>query len=166
MLKSLVLKTLAVTLTMASYLSLAQNIQADLQPPKIVGILVVKTMTEGRLMWLKGRVGEGEYTRIDEKGRHCTLEVPVAIGAFSDAQLGVRASKGISIAITSAELSEKLVSGGRVNSSDWVFGLEEEASDSDGYILSGLEPSEGFVLNARRRWVSWLLDDKPNEVCL
>jgi len=166
MLKSLMLKTITVALAMVSGLSLAQNIQADLQSQKIVGILVVKHMTEGRLMWLKGRVGEGKYTRIDEKGRHCTLEVPVAIGAFSEAQISVRSSNGIAIVITNSELSEKLVSGGRINSTDWVFSQNEGVSNSDGYVLSGLEPSEGFVLNSRRRWVSWLLDDKPSEVCI
>ncbi len=160
------LKLLIIALIAVSYFSLAEGITTGNQPQKSIGILVVKNMKEGRLMWLKGRVGEGKYTRIDEKGRHCTLEVPIAIGAFSDVQIGVRSSDGISIVITNSELSEKLVSGDRINSSDWVFGQSESASNSDGYILSGLEPSEGFVLNSRRRWVSWLLDDKSSEVCL
>lgn len=153
-------------LALMSAFATAQTTKTENLPEGTMGILTVKSMTEGQLFWLKGRVGQGVYTRVDEQNRHCSIEVPIAIGGFSKIQLAIHSVQGLMIAITSRELSDSLMSGQRINSDDWVFRSAIENQPADGYIISGIEPTEQFILNSRRRWVSWLLDDTSKLICL
>lgn len=61
--------------------------------------------------------------------------------------------------------SDALIKGERINSNEWHFAGMAEQLSADGYIVKGIEADEGFVLNSKRRWISWLLDDKPALNC-
>lgn len=154
--------TLTMVLIMTPFTSV-QSKEMDHLSGAVIGTLTVDNMTEGQLMWMKGKVGEGKYSGLDQQGRHCTINVPVVIGGFSEAQLGIRPSKGIKIAITSNELNYALLSGRPINNTDWTF---KTTPPSDGYIISGIEPSEQFILNSRKRWISWFLDEKVTPSCV
>ena len=132
-------------------------------PAAVIGTLIVGEMTEGQLLWMKGKVGEGKYSGIDKLGRHCAIKVPVVIGSFSETSVGVQSSNGFEIAITSIALSESLLSGRPIKNTDWVF---KKNAPSDGFIVSGIQPTEQFILNSRSRWVSWFLDEKRTATCL
>ena len=62
-------------------------------------------------------------------------------------------------------LSDALIKGERINSNEWHFAGMAGQLSADGYIVKGIEADEGFVLNSKRRWISWLLDDKPALNC-
>lgn len=160
------MKSLATLLTLISVFTIAQATEIKNLPEGTMGILTVESMTEGQLLWMKGRVGEGKYTSVDAQNRHCSITVPIVIGEFSDTRLGVQSVQGLTIAITNQELSDSLISGKRVHSDDWIFRTAMEAQPADGYIINGIEPTEQFILNSRRRWISWLLDDSPRLTCL
>ncbi|MFC1234996.1 hypothetical protein [Vibrio sp. F74] len=160
------MKSLATLLTLISAFAIAQATEIRNLPEGTMGILTVKNMTEGQLLWMKGRVGEGKYTSVDAQNRHCSITVPIAIGGFTDTRLGVHSVQGLTIAIINQELSDALMSGQRIHSEDWIIKAAMGAGPIDGYIISGLEPTEQFILNSRRRWISWLLDDSPRLTCL
>ncbi|MBE3667622.1 hypothetical protein BOO24_06615 [Vibrio navarrensis] len=133
-------------------------------PQGAFGVVSVGKMNQGELIWLRGRVGDGRYTHVDEHGRHCTLSVPVAVGQVTDSGLGIEEAAGLSIIVMSDKLNHALLSGERILSDQWrfVFWPREEAAklpQADGYIVQGIEAKESFVLNSKRRWVSWLTGD-------
>ncbi|CAK4068425.1 hypothetical protein [Vibrio sp. 16] len=134
-------------------------------PNDAIGVLTVESTTQGELLWIKGRVGSGQYISIDQQGRHCSLEVPVAIGEVGDADIGIEWAKGLTMIITSQALSDALNQGKRVNSADWRISYVTEARQADARVVSGITADEGFILNSRRRWISWLLDDRPAPIC-
>ncbi|WED27610.1 hypothetical protein L3V77_05075 [Vibrio sp. DW001] len=160
------MKSLTTLLALLSIFAIAQATELESLPEGTMGILTVENMTEGQLFWMKGRVGEGKYTSVDAQNRHCSMTVPIAIGGFADTRLGVHSVQGLTIAITNQELSDALMSGQRIHSEDWVIRAAMEAEPADGYIISGIETTEQFILNSRRRWISWLLDDTPRLTCL
>ncbi len=137
----------------------------DHLPNQTIGLLTITKMTQGQLLWLKGRVGEGKYQAKNAQGQECSIEVPVAIGSFSQADIGIHSTQGLMIAITNPRLSEAILEGQRIHSDDWVFSTKEERKKVDGYIVSGIAADEGFILNSRRRWISWLLDAEPQVIC-
>jgi hypothetical protein len=55
--------------------------------------------------------------------------------------------------------------GERINSNEWQFVALAERRAADGYIVKGIAADEGFVLNSKRRWISWLLDEAPMQHC-
>ncbi len=160
------MKLLTTLLALISVFVIAQSTEIESLPEGTMGILTVKNMTEGQLLWMKGRVGEGKYTSVDVQNRHCSITVPIAIGGFTDTRLGVHSVQGLTIAITNQKLSDSLMSGQRIHSEDWVFRAAMETEPADGYIISGIEPTEQFILHSRKRWISWLLDDTPRLTCL
>ncbi|MDF4534302.1 hypothetical protein P3491_33770 [Vibrio parahaemolyticus] len=137
----------------------------DHLPDQTIGLLTITKMTQGQLLWLKGRVGEGKYQAKNVQGQECSIEVPVAIGSFSQANIGIHSTQGLMIAITNPRLSEAILEGQRIHSDDCVFSTKEDRKKVDGYIVSGSAADEGFILNSRRRWISWLLDAEPQVIC-
>lgn len=135
-------------------------------PSHAMGLLTVPSMTQGQFFWFQGRVGEGKYVSVDENGTHCSVDVPVAVGSMGSAGIGVSEVHGLSIVVTSTALSDAILQGVRISSQDWSIADGAQTPMKDGYILSGISPAEGFVLNSQRRWVSWLLNDKPTPMCL
>lgn len=131
------------------------------------GTLTVQTMTQGQLLWLKGRVGDGYYVGRNQRGESCRLKVPVAIGQYTEqGRLSVNQVEGVKIVITSQQLNDAILNGKAIRSDEWVISPTYEPTEEvDGYIVSGISSDEGFALNAKRRWVSWLLDDKNQPVC-
>lgn len=139
-------------------------------PSGAKGILSVEKMTEGQFFWLRGRVGEGRYTRFDEFGRHCSYQIPVVAGAMADAGFSVNTVSGVFVIVMSQRLNDALLAGERISSAHWRFVvLPNELSSSeqvmDGYIVEGVLPDEHFILNSKRRWISWLAGDKRSETC-
>ncbi|KWT99234.1 hypothetical protein [Vibrio toranzoniae] len=136
-----------------------------LSPADTFGTLTIDTMTQGQLLWLNGRVGEANYifTRQDEK--ICTVQVPVAVGSIAEPDLGISKTKGLTIVVVSQRLNDALIQGKRVNSKDWRFTTKEYNGNVDGLIVNGINLEEGFILNSKRKWVSWFLGDKPSVVC-
>ncbi|MCV3284763.1 hypothetical protein [Aeromonas veronii] len=68
-------------------------------------------------------------------------------------------------AVDQQRLDVALSKGERVNSRDFIFSREAADPEADGHIVSGIAADEGFVLNSRRRWIAWLLEDKPALRC-
>ncbi|EJV9310107.1 hypothetical protein [Vibrio vulnificus] len=139
-------------------------------PSGAKGILSVEKMTEGQFFWLRGRIGEGRYTRFDEFGRHCSYQIPVVAGAMADAGFSVNTVSGMFVIVMSQRLNDALLAGERISSAHWRFVvLPNELSSSeqvmDGYIVEGVLPDEHFILNSKRRWISWLAGDKRSEMC-
>ncbi|HAS6052437.1 hypothetical protein ABRZ58_09185 [Vibrio vulnificus] len=139
-------------------------------PSGAKGILSVEKMTEGQFFWLRGRVGEGRYTRFDEFGRHCSYQIPIVAGAMADAGFSVNTVSGMFVIVMSQRLNDALLAGERISSAHWRFVvLPNELSSSeqvmDGYIVEGVLPDEHFILNSKRRWISWLAGDKRSETC-
>ena len=144
---------------------LAETVDIHDFPKGALGILSVERLTQGSLLWMQGRVGEGSYTTADSEGRHCTVKVPVVVGRVANTGLGIDSVTGLSIIVMNQQLSDALIKGERINSNEWHFtGMAEQLS-ADGYIVKGMEADEGIVLNSKRRWISWLLDDKPALNC-
>ncbi|MFP8967934.1 hypothetical protein ACKC9G_15245 [Pokkaliibacter sp. CJK22405] len=135
-------------------------------PAGALGILSIDSMTQGQMLWLKGRVGEASYQYRGPDNRQCTLNVPVAVGRIADADVGVSTVPGLQILVLSAQLSQALLAGERIKSDDWHFSRAQGGDNVDGLILQGIAPDEGFVLNSRRRWISWLRGDNRTPVCL
>jgi len=112
----------------------------------------------------KGALGILSVERLTQ-GSHCTVKVPVVVGRVANTGLGIDSVTGLSIIVMNQQLSDALIKGERINSNEWHFtGMAEQLS-ADGYIVKGIEADEGFVLNSKRRWISWLLDDKPALNC-
>lgn len=142
-------------------LALAQNTDASVK-----GVLTVHHMTQGQLLWLKGRVGDGYYVGLNAQGQSCSLKVPVAIGQYSEGSgLGFEPTEGIKLAVTSQALSDAILNGQPIRSDEWAFGYSAQGAGVDGYVISGISLEEGFALNAKKRWVSWLLEDKEPPIC-
>lgn len=138
----------------------------QISEPNIKGILTVHQMTQGQLLWLKGRVGDGYYVGLNGQGQSCSLTVPVAIGQYSeDSRLGIKHVGGVKIAITSQKLSNAILNGQPIRSDEWNVTQTDQGVGVDGYIINGISLEEGFALNAKRRWVSWLLDEKAEPDC-
>lgn len=130
------------------------------------GTLTIEQMTQGQLLWLKGRVGEGSYTFTDQNQQDCSVKVPVAIGGFAQPDLAVKTTKGLTIVVVSQQLNDAILQGERINSKEWRFSKQLGNGDIDGIIANGIEISEGFVLNSKRRWISWFMGDKTSLTCL
>ncbi len=74
---------------------------ATVIPEGAYGVVTAETMTQGELLWLKGRVGDAAYIVRLEDGNTCTMTLPVAIGSIaddSDSSIGVETTKGFTIA--------------------------------------------------------------------
>ena len=134
-------------------------------PQGALGLLQVASLTRGELLWMQGRVGEGIYTTVDKEGRHCSIRMPVAVGKMARSGVGFDASDGLAIIVMSPALNDALLKGERVAHDAFRFAFGTGESAADGYIVKGIAADEGFVLNARRRWISWLLDNKPEPSC-
>jgi hypothetical protein len=137
------------------------------------GFLVVNQMTEGQLLHLKGRVGQGRYSGTDHQERPCSIDLPVAIGSTVDTGIGIHSTDGLKIVVVSQKLNDAIFNRERIVSSDWVFvGYSEDESKHsknsdgvDGYIIHGISREEGFVINGRRKWISWFLGEIPSLEC-
>ena len=137
----------------------------DVKVTEPLGVITVSKMTQGQLLWLKGRVGEGIY-RFTRNHQQCELLIPVAVGSRDGNSIGISDTEGLSIAVTSDKLNQALQSGERVLSSNWQFAYGAQSHQVDGVVLNGVNKSETFVLNSRQRWVSWLLDGRAQVRCL
>ncbi|PJG58970.1 hypothetical protein [Aeromonas cavernicola] len=144
---------------------LAETMNPHSLPTGAIGILQVDRLTQGELLWLQGRVGEGVYTTTNQAGQHCSIKVPVVVGQIEKSGVGIASVTGLSIIVMNPTLSAALINGERVRSDEWRFSAQKNNSSVDGYITEGIKESEGFVLNSKRRWVSWLLEDKPELHC-
>ncbi|OOI04119.1 hypothetical protein BIW16_07975 [Vibrio sp. OULL4] len=129
------------------------------------GTLSVDSMTQGQLLWLNGRVGDATYSFTRHDGKACTLKVPVAVGRITESGLGISETKGLAIVIVSQRLNDALLQGKRIISKEWHFTTKAYDENIDGLITNGVGPKEGFVLNSKRKWISWLLRDEQNVVC-
>lgn len=143
----------------------AETMNPHSLPTGAIGILHVDRLTQGELLWLQGRVGEGVYTTTNQAGQHCSIKVPVVVGQIEKSGLGIASVTGLSIIVMNPTLSAALINGERVRSDEWQFSAQTDSRSADGYITEGIKESEGFVLNSKRRWVSWLLEDKPELRC-
>ncbi|MCE0495565.1 hypothetical protein [Vibrio salinus] len=134
-------------------------------PAGTQGILTVEKMTQGELLWLKGRIGDATYTLIKGGKETCTVKIPVAVGSKSDTGLGISETKGLTIFVMSKSLSDALIHGKRINSEDWHFSTREQDTNADGVVIEGIKTDEEFVLNSRRRWISWLMGKSYDSDC-
>ena len=134
-------------------------------PSGTLGTLTVDNMMQGEFLWLKGRVGEGRYTFIHQDKRTCTINVAVAVGNISESNLGISETKGLTIVVVSQQLNDALIQGKRITSEDWHLTTQKNDDSIDGLIINGVTPKEGFVLNSKRRWISWFMGDKNSPVC-
>lgn len=131
-----------------------------------IGTLTVKSMHQGKLLWLDGRVGEAVYRYNDDETKTCSLILPVVIGNMSGSGIGIGETNGLTINIISQRLNTALINGERIYNSDWHFSLQE-GGELDGVIVSGISEDENFILNSRRRWISWLSGkDNHDPVCV
>ncbi|WP_421195038.1 hypothetical protein [Aeromonas jandaei] len=159
------MKYVLLLLTLCVSTSYAEIINPHSLPQGAVGILQVEHLTRGELLWLQGRVGEGRYTTLNKAGQHCSIKIPVAIGQMEKSGLGIASVNGLSIIVMNPQLSSALINGERVNRDEWHFAALADNQSADAYIVNGINDNEGFVLNSRRRWISWLLEDKPELQC-
>ncbi|MDC5811491.1 hypothetical protein OPW33_04740 [Vibrio europaeus] len=134
-------------------------------PSNSLGVIVADQMTQGQLVWLKGRVGTAIYRFSDPDGRNCTMELPVAIGSVSDSGLGISETKGFTLYVVSEKLNQAILLGQRINSKKWRFSLNASESSIDGFISGGIGADEGFILNSKRRWISWLMGEETKLEC-
>lgn len=138
---------------------------ADKPEPAGFGTLTVESMTQGQLLWLKGRVAEASYTFTDQNRASCKVKIPVAIGGMSEPDIGISNTPGLTIVVLSQQLNDALIQGKPISSEDWRFTTQLN-SEGDGLIVSGIKPNEHFVLNSRKRWISWFMSEKPVATCL
>jgi hypothetical protein len=130
------------------------------------GTLTVETMHEGTFAWLNGRVGEANYTYHNHEAKICTLNMPVVVGSMTGSGISSGTTEGLTITVISKQLNEALINGDRVNNEDWRFSTQS-GSDVDGLIINGIDAEEHFILNSRKRWISWLLGADDNvPICL
>ena len=134
-------------------------------PSEIFGMLTIDKMTQGQLLGLKGRVGEANYTFTSENKETCVLKISVAVGSISTPDIGINETEGFTIAVVSQQLNDALIEGKRINSRDWHFTTKESDEKVDGLIVNGIKFKEGFILNSKRRWISWLTGNKHSEIC-
>lgn len=134
-------------------------------PTGAIGLLQVDRLTQGELLWMQGRVGEGVYTTLNPAGQHCAIKVPVAVGRVEKSGVGIASVSGLSIIVMNPQLSAALISGERVRSDEWSFAWGVSQRAADGYVIGGIGEHEGFVLNSKRRWISWFLQEKPALQC-
>ncbi|OAN17799.1 hypothetical protein A3K86_02450 [Photobacterium jeanii] len=138
---------------------------STISPPGSFGVLSVDSMTQGQLLWLKGRVGDAIYSFTHQDGKSCTLKVPVAVGRISEPDLNISQTKGLAIVVVSQRLNDALIQGKRINSEEWHFTTKQYDENIDGLITNGINVKEGFILNSKRKWISWFLKDEQNVVC-
>ncbi|WP_261883923.1 hypothetical protein [Vibrio pelagius] len=136
-----------------------------LSPTGALGTLSVDKMTQGQLFWLKGRVGGAIYSFTRQDGKACTLKVPIAVGRISESNFGISETEGLNIVVMSQRLNNALLQGKRISSEEWHFTTKAYSEDIDGFIVNGIGSEEGFVLNSKRRWISWFLGDSQNLDC-
>jgi uncharacterized membrane protein YhaH (DUF805 family) len=133
------------------------------------GLLTVGSMTEGQLLTMRGRVGEGHYEGVNRSGKTCAIDLPVVVGSQGLTDVGVQRTSGLKIAVMSKKLNDAILDGERIISSDWLFRDMAFAASPDetvdGYVLYGISSNEGFALNARKKWVSWLVGQQPITLC-
>lgn len=135
----------------------------DVSQPKAFGELAVVSMTQGQLFYLNGRVGEALY-KLKKGEQDCQLKVPVVAGSFGGASIGISQTEGFALEVTSRKLHDALLSGERIVSSDWYFSRQWREG-VDGIINDGILEHENFVLNSKRRWLSWVMDDQRKLDC-
>ncbi|AUI87933.1 hypothetical protein BS333_16230 [Vibrio azureus] len=136
-----------------------------LSPAGSLGTLSVDNMTQGQLLWLNGRVGDAIYSFTLQDEKACSLKVPVAVGRISKPDFGISQTEGLVIFVMSQRLHDALLQGKRINSEEWHFTTKKYDENIDGLITNGVHFEEGFVLNSKRKWISWLLRDEQNVVC-
>ncbi|MCF4172383.1 hypothetical protein [Vibrio sp. McD22-P3] len=129
------------------------------------GTLSVDNMIQGQFLWLNGRVGDAIYSFTLQDGQACTLKLPVALGRISEPDFGISETEGLAIVVMSQRLNDALLQGKRINSEEWHFTTDTYDEKIDGLIINGVSFEEGFVLNSKRKWISWFLRDERNVVC-
>ena len=157
-----VLSTLCLTLV-----GFLLPLHAEQAPPKkVLGTLSVHSMTQGALFFMAGRVGEAIYQYQSPLQETCALVVPVVVGSRVNTSVGVAEVAGFSLQVYSEELHSSLISGQRIMRQDWHFSYDPLAINKDGVITEGIEREEVFILNSKRRWVSWITGYDEPENCL
>jgi hypothetical protein len=122
-------------------------------------------MYQGNLLWLSGRVGEANYTYFNDNAQTCTLILPMVIGNSAGSGIGITETIGLTIKVVSQQLNDAIINGDRVFDTDWHFSVGKNG-DYDGIIISGIQEGENFILNSRRKWISWLSGkDEPKPEC-
>jgi len=135
-------------------------------PVGSLGVVVAEKMAQGQLLWLKGRVGNATYSHLTQDGSTCSVELPVAVGGISDSGLGIDETKGLEIYVMSERLNRAILQGERINSENWHFSSNSKDTDLDGYIRRGIAADEGFILNSKRRWISWFMEEGKKLGCI
>lgn len=134
-------------------------------PVSSFGTISIESMTQGKLLWLNGRVGEARYHYTLKNQLECIKKVPVAVGRFAKADIGISTTQGLTIIVLSQQLNDALIQGTSIHSDEWKFTTQKGNEDADGLIVEGIRSDEGFILNSRRKWISWFLGSKPQPKC-
>jgi len=104
-------------------------------PASPFGTLSVDKMTQGKLLWLNGRVGEARYEYISVNQSTCSIKVPVVVGHFAKPDIGINSTHGLTIIVLSQRLNDALIQGTSINNNEWKFTTQEEDEDADGLIV-------------------------------
>ncbi len=156
-------KVIILTVFLSAFVSLFSS--ASNRVPSGLGVLTVDNTTQGQLLWLRGRIADASYTFTRQDDKTCNIKVPVVIGSIAEPDIGITTTKGFTIIVMSQRLNEALLQGHPISSEDWSFTTHEGDDNSDGRIVEGISPREAFILNSKRRWISWFLDFKQTPVC-
>ncbi|MEO9654332.1 hypothetical protein [Marinomonas sp.] len=132
---------------------------------KVLGILTVSNMTQGALFFMAGRVGEATYQFQSPQQQLCKLLVPVVVGSKAQTYIGVSEVAGFSLQVYSEKLHDALIAGQRILSREWLFSDDLMAVNMDGVVTQGIEQNEAFVLNSKRRWLSWITGNHERLIC-
>ncbi len=138
-------------------------------PHGVKGVIYSETMTEGTLFWLHGKVGEGIYVSRDRQGELCSLPIPIVAGSMNGSGVGISSAKPLHMLVLNTQLDDDIKAGKRIESSAFKVRYANDGSTDDEsddiVVLEGLSSDDGFILNSRRRWISWLLNEPLDHSC-
>jgi len=123
-------------------------------PESAYGVVYIDSPTTGSLLHLRGTVGNGVMLLRNNQSEYCSMKaVKLAAGDFEGKGISVTQADDVRLTIYNQEVARKLLSGDEVVSEDIVVSNSMSQTTGDIHVHSGIDVTQGFVLNPSE----WLL---------
>ncbi|MFT2110656.1 hypothetical protein [Marinomonas sp. 2405UD68-3] len=134
-------------------------------PEDAYGAVYIDSPTTGSLLHLRGTVGNGVMLLRNSQSEYCSIKaVKFAAGDFEGKDISVTQADDVRLIIYNQEIARHLLSGGEVVSEDIVITNSLSQTVGDIHVHSGIELTQGFVLNPSEWFLASLFDSDDDQL--
>lgn len=132
-------------------------------PANVYGVVQIDTPVEASLMQLRGMSGQGVAFIRQMDSRDClSLPLRFVAGDFEGQGISTHTAAPVAIEIRTYAASQRLVEGKEIVSDMVRVSMDSQSVDAELVIVSGLQSTQGFVLNPGQSFFADMFGVRPS----